>query len=156
MDLRDDVLAVDDDPGAARSAQCHVEDGAVLRDVDLLAAEHRVDPLAQARLLGELQEESERLVGDAVLGVVAEESGRLQREALAAARIVRKQLPKVDVPDFSVVFGEGLPGGTRAEREDRGHRAISFGAGAASAASTIACASRRIASRCPRSRKLSA
>ena len=36
-------------------AQRDVQHGAVLGDVDLLAAEHGVDALAQAALLGELQ-----------------------------------------------------------------------------------------------------
>ena len=51
------VLAVDDDRCAFRRAQGHVQDGAVLRDVDLLAAEHGVDPRSQAGLLGQLNEE---------------------------------------------------------------------------------------------------
>ena len=38
-----------------RRAQRDVQHGAVLGDVDLLAAEHRVDPLAQAGLLGQLR-----------------------------------------------------------------------------------------------------
>ena len=50
-----DVLAIDDDRRAFRRAQRHVQDGAVFRDVDLLAAEHRVDPRAQAGFLGQLQ-----------------------------------------------------------------------------------------------------
>ena len=36
-------------------AQRDVQDGAFLRDVDLLAAEHGVDPRAQAGFLGQLQ-----------------------------------------------------------------------------------------------------
>ena len=53
VDLGHDVLAVDDDRRAARCAQRHVQHGAVLGDVDLLAREHGVDALAQAGLLGE-------------------------------------------------------------------------------------------------------
>ena len=51
----DDVFAVDDDRLALGSAQGDVQDGAVLGDVDLVAAEHRVDLLAQAGLLGQLR-----------------------------------------------------------------------------------------------------
>ena len=43
---------------AARRAQRHVQHGAVLGDVDLVAAEHGVDALAQARLLGQLQQQA--------------------------------------------------------------------------------------------------
>ena len=42
---------------ALRRAQRDVQHGAVLGDVDLLAAEHGVDPLAQAALLGQLHEQ---------------------------------------------------------------------------------------------------
>ena len=51
-------------------AQGHVQDGAIFRDVDLLAAEHGVDPLAQAGFLGQLQQKLEGFVGDAVLRVI--------------------------------------------------------------------------------------
>src|SRR5581483_10340522 len=40
-----DVLAVDTDVGAARRPQGYVQDGAILGHVDLLAGEHRLDPL---------------------------------------------------------------------------------------------------------------
>ena len=50
---RDDVDAVDDDAASARRTQRGVQHGAVLGDVDLLAGEHRVDPLRQPGLLGE-------------------------------------------------------------------------------------------------------
>ena len=47
MHLRHDVLAVHDDRCASRRAQGDVQDGAVLGDVDLVTAEHGVDPRAQ-------------------------------------------------------------------------------------------------------------
>ena len=59
MHVGHDVLAVDDDRRVPRRAKRDVEDGPVLGDVDLLAAEHRVDPLAQPRLLRELHEQRE-------------------------------------------------------------------------------------------------
>ena len=81
-----------------RRAQGHVQDGAVLRDVDLLAAEHGVDPRAQAGFLGQLQEQLERLVGDAVLRVVEVDARRLGRHALAALGIVREELREDAAP----------------------------------------------------------
>ena len=44
MDFGHHVLAIHHDGGVLRRAQGHVQDGAVLGHVDLLAAEHRVDP----------------------------------------------------------------------------------------------------------------
>ena len=70
---------------SSRRAQRHVQHGAVFRNVDLLAAEHRVDLRAQARCLGESQQQPQRLVGDAVLRIVEEDAGRFGVEALAAA-----------------------------------------------------------------------
>ena len=49
MDLGHDILAVDQDGRSARRPQRHVQHRAVLGDVDLVAAEHRLDPFAQAR-----------------------------------------------------------------------------------------------------------
>ena len=50
MNLRHDVLAVDDDGCASRRTQRHVQDGAIFRDVDFLASKHRVDPARAARI----------------------------------------------------------------------------------------------------------
>src|SRR5262249_59869431 len=51
MDLSDHVLAIDDDRCSFRSAQDHVEDGPLFRDVDLLAAKHGGDPGPQTAFL---------------------------------------------------------------------------------------------------------
>ena len=48
----DDVLPVDDKGFRGRHAQRHVQHGPVFRDVDVLAAEHRVPPLGNSRLRG--------------------------------------------------------------------------------------------------------
>ena len=60
---------------AARHAQRDVQHRAVLGDVDVLAGEHRVAPRGDARLVRELEEQAQRLVGDAVLRVVEQEAG---------------------------------------------------------------------------------
>ena len=113
MDLGNDVLAVDHDRLAFGSAQGHVQDGAVFGDVDLLAAEHGVDACFQARFLGQLQQQPQRLVGDAVLGVIEEEPRGLGREPLAAARVVGEQLAEVHVraSSGSELRGPSRPGG---------------------------------------------
>src|SRR5438093_12274399 len=96
MDLRHDVLAVDEDPLAAWRAERDVEDGAVLRHVDALPAEHGVDALPEARRLGQIEQPAHRLVGDAVLRVVEIESGGFERKALSAGGIVREQRPEMN------------------------------------------------------------
>ena len=83
----------------ARHPQRHVEHGAVLGHVDALAGEHRVAPLGDTCLLGERDEKPERLVGDAVLGVVEEEARRLAREPLGAAGIRGEEIDEGARPE---------------------------------------------------------
>ena len=65
-----------DSPFGARSATC--KHGAVLGDVDLFSAKHRFDALAQTRLFRQLNQEFQRLVGDAILRVIEKDSRRLK------------------------------------------------------------------------------
>src|SRR3989442_637404 len=74
-----------------------------------VAAEHRVDAPAKVALLGQREQEAQRLVGDAVLRVVEIEPGRLGREPLAAARILGEQRSQVHAANASVMGGELLP-----------------------------------------------
>ncbi len=93
-----------------------MEHGPVLRDVDPLAGEHRLDPVAQARLLGQLDEQPDRLVGDPVLRVVEEEADRLGGQALAAAGVLREEVAEVLALQLREVLLERLPRGALAER----------------------------------------
>ena len=43
----------------ARRAQRHVQDGALFRDIDFLAAKHRVDPFPQAGFVRQSKQELE-------------------------------------------------------------------------------------------------
>ena len=88
VDFRHDIFSVHEDGRALRRAQGDVQHGAVFRDVDFLAAEHRVDPPAQPGFLGQLDQQLERFVGDAVLRVIQKQPGRLGGQALAAFRVI--------------------------------------------------------------------
>ncbi len=109
MDLRDDVLAVDLDPLALGRPEGDVQRGPVLGGVDDLAAKHRVDPLTQAALLGERDQQAERLVGDSVLGVVEEDAGRLGRQPLAPPRVVGEEISQVQIAHLAVMLLERPP-----------------------------------------------
>ena len=109
VDVGHDVVAVDLDALALRRPQCHVEHGPVLGDVDVLAAEHGVDAVAQTALLGERDEEPHGLVGDAVLRVVEADAGGLDHEPLAPVGVVGEQLAQVDVLHAGVVRLQRLP-----------------------------------------------
>src|SRR5437867_2837567 len=78
-----DVLAIDDDRCPPWRTQGNVQHSAVLCDVNLVAAEHRVDARAQTALLGQFSEQPHCLFRDAVLRVVKIQTNCLRREPLA-------------------------------------------------------------------------
>ena len=109
---------------AARRAQRDVKNGAILGHVDLVAAEHRVDAIAQARLLRQLTQKPQRLVGDAVLGVVEIQAGGFHRHALAALRVVGEKLSQVQAADLLVMRLQRLPRWARRQRRLVRHRSL--------------------------------
>jgi hypothetical protein len=86
-----------------------VEHRAVLRDVDVLPAEHRVAVRGHPAFVSQPQEQLEGLVGDPVLRVVEEEPGSFGDQALAAIRVLPEELAQVPSPDFGVMALERLP-----------------------------------------------
>src|SRR5579883_1550369 len=115
----DDVPAVEHDRCPAGRPQRHVEHGALLGRVDLVAAEHGLDPLAQAGRRGERAQQPQGLVHDPVLGVVEAEARGLGDHALAAPGIRREEVAEVPGRDQRVVGGErvpSLPGGFAGRR----------------------------------------
>ena len=88
---------------ASRRAQRRVQHGALLGDVDLVSAEHRVDALAQSAVLRQRHQQAQRLIGDAVLGVVQIQSRRFRAHALAAPRIFREEIAKMPFLNLLVV-----------------------------------------------------
>src|SRR4030095_132458 len=79
-----------------------MQDLALLGHIDLLAAEHGVDALAQSAHCGELEQQGQRLVGDVMLGVVEVEAHRLERESLAAFWVVGEELAQMHARDLLV------------------------------------------------------
>ena len=124
--LRHDVYAVHDDRGVAWGAQRDVQHRALLGHVDLVATEHRFDSPAQSRLLGELQQQAQRLVGDAVLRVVEVDPRRIDRQALTAIWVALKQVSKVDVPYRRAMRLERLPCLGHRDRSNRRHAQTSL------------------------------
>ena len=84
-----------------------MQNGTVLADVDVLAGEHRVAAPLDVPLLRQLDEQLQRLVGDAVLGVVEEEPGALGDQALAAVGVLGEDLAQVALADLGVVLRRG-------------------------------------------------
>ncbi len=126
MDVAYDIAAVDDQAAAARHPQGRVQRRPVLGEVDVLAGEHRIAPLGDARLPGERREERERLVRDPLLGVVEREPGGLGDQPLAPAGVGREEFPQMHAANLGVMALERLPGVPftehRAMRHDDGQR----------------------------------
>jgi hypothetical protein len=121
--VRHDVHAVDDQRSALRHAERDVEHRAVLGDVDPVAAEHRLPPLGEPRLLGEVDQEANRLVRRTVLRVVEVEAGAFSGETLATCGVVGEQVTEVELADLCVMLLERTPRRTLAQRGcGRGHR----------------------------------
>ena len=96
----------------------HVQDSPLLGHVDLLTPEHRIDPGPQAGFLGQLQQESQGFIGDAVFRVIEVDADGLGGQTLAAFGVVREQLAEVQVADNQVMGFEGLPRGALSEWRD--------------------------------------
>jgi hypothetical protein len=95
VDLRNHVLAVDDDGRSFGSPQCNVQDRSILRDIDFLPLEHGIDTRSQTRLFGQLKKQLESFVGNTVLRVIQKNSHGFGRHALAALGIIRKNLSEM-------------------------------------------------------------
>src|SRR4029079_12576776 len=65
---------------------------------------------AQPGLLGERDQKRERLVGDAILGVIEEDAGRFGRQPLAASGILCKERSQMHITDVPIVMRERVPG----------------------------------------------
>ena len=111
VDGGNDILAVDDDRSALSAPERHVQHGALLCDVDLLAAEHGVYSAAHVALVRKLNEQLKRVVGDAVLRVIEEDAGGPGGHPLAARGVTREELTQVRAARFLGVGGERLPCG---------------------------------------------
>jgi hypothetical protein len=86
------------------------EYGSLLRGVDLLATEHRIDPRAQPALLREADEQRGGLVSDSVLGVVEVQAWSLCCQTFTASRILREQLTEMHRANAVMVLFECFPG----------------------------------------------
>jgi hypothetical protein len=109
MNLGHDVRAVDHDRSALGRAQRDVQNGAMLGDIYVITAEHRVDSPAQIGFLRELDEPIESFSGDTILGVVEKDSGTLGYHLLAAFRVIGEKLPQMEVFDLWIMLFEGFP-----------------------------------------------
>ena len=114
--LRHHIGAVDEDRLIEGVAQRHVQDGAALGGVDLLARKHLLPPAGEIRLLGQRHQQAHRLFGDAVLGIVEEHVAQPHREAGETPGIGGEQLAHRRCGLRLVMRCERLPGLRAADR----------------------------------------
>jgi hypothetical protein len=109
-------MTVNNDGCLSWRAQRYVKHGPVLGSVDLLAAEHGLDPRSQTGLFRQLSEELKRLVRNAVLGVIEVNARRLNRHTLATFWVSGKERPKMLLADLLRVILEFFPCRALSER----------------------------------------
>src|SRR5580704_9784727 len=107
--FRHDVHSVNDDRCSPGSAQSHVKDGAILRDIDLVPAKHGIDSSSKAGFLGQLDEELQRIVRDPILRIIQEKPRSFHRQPLAALRVLCKELTEMHFFDFRMMRLERFP-----------------------------------------------
>src|SRR5580765_2452802 len=112
------IPAVYDDDGVAWGSQDDVEDSAMFCDVDFLAVEHGVHALAQTRFCGQANEQLQRLVGDAVFGVIKEQTGGVGRESLTTSWVLGEQFAQMDFSELLLVKCQRFPSWAVSERFD--------------------------------------
>ncbi|MGZ2406604.1 hypothetical protein ACVIKO_003864 [Rhizobium ruizarguesonis] len=87
IDVGHDVLAVDQDRRVGAVAQCGVQNGAILGEVDRLAGEHFLALLLDAAVFGELHQELEDVVIHRRLGKIHQQVVKRDGKARKALRI---------------------------------------------------------------------
>jgi hypothetical protein len=92
-----------------------MKDCPLLGDVNLLTPKHGVNSLLQPGLTGQLKEQRESFVGDAVFRVIEIKSYGISDHALAPAGIRGEQIAKMEFADFLVMSFESFPRGTFGE-----------------------------------------
>ena len=86
-----------------------MQDGPVFRNIDLVTSKHGIDLAAQTAFFRQLKEEFERFVGDTIFRVIEVEAHGFRGQALAALRVIGKELSKMKFPDLLIVRFESLP-----------------------------------------------
>ncbi len=110
VDLGHHVLAVHFDGGIVTVAQGHMQHRPVLGEVDLFAREHALDPIAEAHLPRQVQQQGEGLIGETVLGIIEQQIIEADRILVEALRIVVEQLAHMDIGHLRIMRLQRLPG----------------------------------------------
>ncbi len=107
MTSRGDVLAAD--RGPARLAQGHMQHGAILGAIDVLAREHALDAIAQLHEIGQRIQLVQRFLVDALPREIHRQAQRRARKARVAARVLCEQVPGVHGAQARFVGGDFAP-----------------------------------------------
>ena len=104
---------VEMDRPVGQVAQRHMQHGAILSGIDVLAGEHRRALLFQSRLAGKADEVREIVRAKRAFGEVDEQIVELRRKAVEAAAVRVEGCTDVDGPPLLVSVMSGLKGRCR-------------------------------------------
>lgn len=128
VDVLNDALSVDLHGLVGDIAQGGVVDGTVFGEVDVLTLEHGITELLDIGFLGQLDQQSQSLLGEEVLGEVEEDLGVVDgvlegaAELLEALGVLLEAVLEDNVAsDGVVVLLELLPGGEFGGLREAGH-----------------------------------
>jgi hypothetical protein len=101
-----------DGHGVGRAiAQRHVQRGAALGEVDRLAGEQRPDPVLEATVARQREQQRQRVAGESLPREVVEKVEFFDAQGVEAARVVGKQLAQVVALERGRMGLQRLPGG---------------------------------------------
>jgi hypothetical protein len=83
----------------------------LLAEIDLVARKQARPPLAQPGRLGQINQQTQGGVVDALLGKIHQQAFQLQRKTLETLRVGRKQVAQMRARKTCLVRNERLPGG---------------------------------------------
>lgn len=120
VDAGHNVLAINQDGLVGDISEGGVQHGSVLREIDRITLEHRISQLLYTSLLGNFDQDLQRLIGEEVLGEVEQDLGPIGSvverigELLKPGRVLLELiLQDKRLPHGVVVVLEGGPAGQR-------------------------------------------
>ncbi len=115
VDLGHDIFAVHVDHGVPGRAESNVQDCAVLGEVDLFTAEHGINSRAKSAFCGQLQQQLQSGLGNAVFGVVKEQARCFGSEPFATFAVFGEKVSQLKGFDLFGMIDQQFPGGTFCE-----------------------------------------
>ena len=109
LNITDYVSTIHEEGFPHPGTEGRVQDGSVFRHVDVLPAEHRLDPLRDTCTTGDADQRRKYLIGDQVLGEVDHQIAGAEGQALCPARVYYERPSQIEITQSSLELLEFLP-----------------------------------------------